>query len=215
MRLLAIDTSTNYLSLAVIDSAGKALAKFHRKAEMSHSSLLIPMIDRMLKKAGLRLKDIDGFVISIGPGSFTGLRIGVVTVKGLAYALKKPIVTVPTLDAIAHNVTDFRGLICPVLDAKKNKLYACLYRSDGRNLKRITRYLLLSAADLIKIINKRKTLFVGDATWIENISAVNWHPKAETVARLGLESFRRKKFVREEDLEPMYLYSRECDIKGI
>jgi len=160
MKLLAIDTSTNYLNLAVTDG-DRVIAKFHKKADMSHSSLLIPMIDKVLKKARLKLKDIDGFSISIGPGSFTGLRIGVTTVKGLAYAMKKPIVTVPTLDAIADNAKEFAGLVCPVLDAKKNKVYACLYRSDGEKLKRASKYLLLGITDLIKIIGKRKTLFAN------------------------------------------------------
>lgn len=214
MKLLAIDTSTNYLSLAVTNG-DKVIARFHRKADMSHSSLLVPMIEKVLKKAKMKLKDIDGFCVSIGPGSFTGLRIGVTTVKGLAYALKKPIVAVPTLDAIADNARNFAGLVCPVLDAKKKKVYACLYKSDGKKLKRASKYLLLGAADLIKMIGKRETLFLGDAKGIEGIRDKKWHPRAQAVARLGLENFRKKKFVRPEDLEPLYLYSRECDIKGI
>lgn len=214
MKLLAIDTSTNYLSIAVTNG-DKVLAKFHRRADMSHSTLLVPMIDKVLKKARLKIKDIDGFCVSIGPGSFTGLRIGVTTVKGLAYALKKPIVTVPTLDAIAYNGRKFAGLICPALDAKKNKVYACIYKSDGKKLKRASKYLLLGTADLIRIIGKREALFLGDAKGIEGIRDKDWHPRAQVVARLGLENFRKKRFVKPEDLEPMYIYSRECDIKGI
>ena len=151
MKLLAIDTSTDRLSLAVTDG-DKVIGRFHRPAKRSHSRLLIPSIDKLLKKAKLKLKDIDGFVVSIGPGSFTGLRIGVTTVKGLAYSLRKPIVTVPTLNAIAHNIKNFRGIICPVLDARKNKVYACIYRSDGNTIKRISKYLLLPMADLVDMI---------------------------------------------------------------
>ena len=138
MKILAIDTSTDYLSLAVLDN-GKVLAKFHQKTSMRHSILLVPTIDKMLKRARLKVKDIDCFAISIGPGSFTGLRIGVTVIKGLAYALKKPVVAVPTLDVIAWNAQNFKGMICPVLDARKNKVYACIYRSDENAVKKISK----------------------------------------------------------------------------
>ncbi len=220
MRILAIDTSTDFLSLAILKNE-KILARFHKKAEMRHSVLLVPMIDKLLKKAKIGLKNIDCFAISIGPGSFTGLRIGVTVVKGLAYALKKPIVAVPTLDVIAWNAVKFKGIICPVLDARKNKVYACIYKSDGKSMKRITNYLLLSVSDLLKKIRlmRYNVLFLGDA--VEQIFAgpakikvADWRPKAEVVARLGLEYFKKERFVKAQALEPMYLYSRECDITG-
>lgn len=214
MRLLAIDTSTDYLSLAVMANK-RIVSRLHRKADRRHSSLLIPMIDKLLKKARLKLKDIDIFCISIGPGSFTGLRIGVTTVKGLAYSLRKPIVVAPTLDVIAQNARGFYGIICPVLDAKKNKVYACLYKSDGKVIKRISKYLLLPVQDLIKKVKKIKDniLFLGDI--VEKKYTKDWHPRAEIAARLGLENFKKRRFVKPEDLEPLYLYSKECDIKGI
>lgn len=228
MKILAIDTSTDHLSLAVLDG-DHAIARIHKKAPMSHSKLLVPMIDKLLKKAGLEPKDIDAFAIGIGPGSFTGLRIGVATVKGLAYALEKPIIAVPTLDAIAQNAKSFKGIICPVLDAKKDKFYASLYRSDGKIVKRISRYLLLAAKDLMeKVAGYDKILFLGDAVtknkisnpdwhqksdWKRFMFKLRWHPRAEVVAALALD--KKTKHTAPEDLEPMYLYSRECDIKGI
>ncbi|MDO8525569.1 MAG: tRNA (adenosine(37)-N6)-threonylcarbamoyltransferase complex dimerization subunit type 1 TsaB [Candidatus Omnitrophota bacterium] len=221
MTILAIDTSTDYLSLAIMRDE-KILARFHRRSRMRHSSLLVPMIDRLLKKARVKLEAIDCFAISIGPGSFTGLRIGAVTVKGFSYALNKPIVTVPTLDVIARNVKGFKGIICPVLDARKNKVYACLYKSDGKNVNKISKYLLLPAKELIeKTAGYDKIVFLGDGYCsseqrsCESRTSRHWHPKAEVVARLGAEYYRGKRFVTAEDLEPMYLYSRECDIKGI
>lgn len=224
MTILAIDTSTDYLSLAILKD-GRIAAKFHKRAHRRHSILLVPMIGKLLKKARLKVKDIDCFAISVGPGSFTGLRIGVTVVKGLAYALKRRIVAVPTLDAIADNAKSFKGLICPVLDARKNKVYACIYKSDGKTLKKISKYLLLPAADLLKKIKAMgyNVLFLGDAIGqifagdIERAPKIwgkNWHPKAEVVARLGAEDFKDKKFVKPKDLEPMYLYSKECDITG-
>lgn len=227
MTILAIDTSTDILSIAIVKN-GKALARFHRKANRRHSILLVPTIDMLLKKAGLKIKDIDCFAVSVGPGSFTGLRIGVTVVKGLAFALKKPIVAVPTLDVIAYNVLSHKGVICPVLDARKNKVYACLYRSDGKALKRLSKYMLLPMAELLKkTIKYDKVLFLGD--YIEERSFERsglsrsqdqillrkiWQPRAGAVARLGAEQARAKKFVKCEDLEPMYIYSKECDITG-
>ena len=90
MIILAIDTSSDYLSLAILKD-DRIIARFHKKANMRHSILLVPMIDKLLKKAKLKLKEIDCVVLSIGPGSFTGLRIGAATVKALAYSLAKPI----------------------------------------------------------------------------------------------------------------------------
>ncbi len=209
MTILAIDTSTDYLSLAIMRGE-KIVARFHRKLRMRHSSMLVPTIDRLLKKSRVKLESIDCFAISIGPGSFTGLRIGAVTVKGLSYALNKPIVAVPTLDVIAQNVKGFIGIICPVLDARKNKVYACLYKSDGKNINKISKYLLLSAEELMKkTAGYGKKVFLGDV-----IGLKSWYPKAEVVANLGAEYYRAKKFVTAEKLEPLYLYSRECDIIG-
>jgi len=221
MILLAIDTSTDYLSLAIL-KGGKTLARFHKKADRRHSILLVPMIDKLLKKVKLKVKDVDCFAISVGPGSFTGLRIGVTVVKGLAYALNKKIVAVPTLDVIAYNAVSYKGVVCPVLDARKNKAYACLYRSDGKKLKRLSKYLLLPLADLLKKTSKYdKVLFLGDCytdavkkLYNLHCVSVDYHPRAEVVARLGMEQTRLKKFVKPEDLEPMYIYSRECDITG-
>ncbi len=224
MIILAIDTSTDDLSLAILKD-DRLAAKFHKKAHRRHSILLVPMIEKLIKKVKLKLNEIDCFAISVGPGSFTGLRIGVTVVKGLAYALKKRIVAVPTLDVIAYNAKSFKGVICPVLDARKNKVYACIYRSDGKYLKRLSKYLLLPLEELLKKLDKYdKVVFLGDY----NTAAVtsrclhlhrggvrDWHPKADVVAKIGAEYFKNRKFVKAEDLEPMYIYSRECDIKGI
>ena len=228
MKILSIDTSTDFLSVTITDGA-KVLARYHRPSHRNHSRLLVPIIARLIEKAGLiqnrgmnsypgsGSSSIDGFCVSVGPGSFTGLRIGVVTVKGLAYASGKPIVAVPTLDIIARNAKGFKGIVCPVLDAKKNKVYACLYKSDGVNFKKISKYLLVPAESLLKMTEEYdKVLFLGDGVKLvgreEKIK--NWHPRADVAAGLAIESFKKKRFVSPEKLEPMYIYSMECDIKG-
>ncbi|MDD5495800.1 MAG: tRNA (adenosine(37)-N6)-threonylcarbamoyltransferase complex dimerization subunit type 1 TsaB [Candidatus Omnitrophica bacterium] len=220
MKLLAIDTSTDYLSIAVMDDE-KVLGRFHKEIGRNHSDLLIPTIDKVMKKSRIRLKDVGLFCIGIGPGSFTGLRIGVATVKGLAYSLKKPVVAVPTLDAIANNVRSFKGFICPVLDARKNKVYACIYRSDGENIKRISGYLLLSVDELKKKLKKKDIFFLGDGLALLKPAGIpvektlsEWQPRAEVIGHIGLENFKKRRFVKPEELEPLYLYSRECDVTG-
>jgi tRNA threonylcarbamoyladenosine biosynthesis protein TsaB len=227
MKLLAIDTSTKFLSVAVINGS-KVLASYHRRADMSHSSRLMPTIESVLKKAKVKLADIKGLAISIGPGSFTGLRIGATAVKAMAFALKKPVVAVPTLDAIAENAAKFTGLICPVLDAKKEKVYAALYESDSKRLKRISKYLLMQADELvgkIRSMGSKRVLFLGDGVDVykerlEKVGAgiefygTNWQPRSSVVAALAAGKFKERAFSDIFDLVPLYLYSKECDVKG-
>jgi tRNA threonylcarbamoyladenosine biosynthesis protein TsaB len=222
VKLLALDTSTEYLTLAITDGV-KIIGRMHKRAPRSHSSLLMPMIERLLKKARLKLKDLDGFCIGVGPGSFTGLRIGVATVKGLAFVTGKPIATVPTFDAIAANAARLRGTVCVVLDARKNKVYGCFYRLNGKgSVRKLSPYLLVPVDELLKKCEKYDTLyFMGDyAERIAplcgraKIASAQWHPRAVSIAALGTDLFRKKKFVSAEKLEPMYIYSHECDITG-
>lgn len=257
MKILAIDTSTKYLSLAIVDN-DKILAGFHEKEDMKHSSLLIPTIDKLLKKCDLKLsrhcyrvagsrqtkissgKNIDAIALSIGPGSFTGLRIGVATCKGINLALGIPIIAVPTLDVIAYNFIDEKEqILCPLIDAKKQKVYACFYKKPSPDLvglgtkthpdlrglervKRLTDYMLLDIEGLLEKIDK-PTLIFGNAIKLygarcENnplvrISTKDWHPKAEIVAKLGLAKGSRRQFTNPDKLAPMYLHSKYCQVK--
>lgn len=217
MKLLAIDTSTDHLSVAVATEE-KILGKFYGLVGRNHSRLLVPKIEALLKKCRIKPGDIDCFGVSVGPGSFTGLRIGVTTIKGLAYALNKKIVTIPTLDVIAYNAKKFHGIVCPILDARKKKVYAALYKSDGATMKKISKDLLLSVEELLaKTAKHKNVLFLGDGVALTGRPAneeIDWHPRPEGLARMAIEQYMRKKFVSVEDLEPLYLYSRECDITG-
>jgi tRNA threonylcarbamoyladenosine biosynthesis protein TsaB len=196
---------------------GRIAARFHRKVGREHSTLLVPTISKMLAKARLKLKDAGLIAVGIGPGSFTGLRIGAAVAKGLSYVSGVPIAAVPTFDAIALNALGEKGVICVVMDARKNKVYGCFYKSDGMKIKRISRYLLVPADELLKLSGKYdKVVFLGDGVGLvgARVNVAAWYPKAEAIAALGWEMFREKKTVAAEDLEPMYLYSRECDITG-
>src|SRR3989338_3422719 len=134
MNILAFDTSSKHFSLAVAKD-GKTLHSRSIFLKKVLSGSIMPAILGILKKAGLTLAKLDGFAVGLGPGSFTSLRVGLSTVKGLAYALKKPVVGIPSLDVLALNVKE-DGQICVVCDAKRNMVYACLYQKKGKELKR-------------------------------------------------------------------------------
>ena len=225
MKVLGIDTSSKNLSVAIVEN-NKLLAEFNGKVHLRHSQDLIPTIKSLLKTSGFKLEDLDGFALSIGPGSFTGLRIGVSTVKGLSLALPKPIAAVPTLDVIAGNFSADAPNICAVVDAKKNKIYACIYARESGTIKRKSDYLLVTPEELLKNLHNT-VVFLGDGIACYRERIVNqvptarfteeklWFPKASVVASLGLEKLSKGETVSGDELVPMYLYSRECSIRGV
>ncbi|MBU0467809.1 MAG: tRNA (adenosine(37)-N6)-threonylcarbamoyltransferase complex dimerization subunit type 1 TsaB [Candidatus Omnitrophica bacterium] len=138
MRILSIDTSTKHFSLAVSENE-KVLSSKNLKSKKVLSSTIIPAIEQVLKKAGVTLSQIDGFAVGLGPGSFTGLRVGVSTVKGLAYATNKPIVGIPSLDVLALNIKRKNAQVCTICDAKRNMVFGCVYDKEGLNIKKKNR----------------------------------------------------------------------------
>ena len=142
MKILGIDTSTPIGSVALID--GDNLAAEHTlNILQAHSSRLMPAIDTVLKWSDITADDLDGCAVGIGPGSFTGIRIGVATIKSLCYALNKPIVGVSTLEAIAYNLRWTNGIICSLLDARRSEIYGTIFEG-GTEWQRISEDLCLS-----------------------------------------------------------------------
>src|SRR5262245_37010850 len=132
MRLLAVETSTLTGGVAVLDG-GAVVAESRVSVAVTHGERLMAAIDGVLRAARWQLADVEAFAVGLGPGSFTGLRIGLSTVKGLAFATGKPVAGVPTLDALAWRLPFCAYPVCPILDAKKNEVYAALYRTlEGR-----------------------------------------------------------------------------------
>lgn len=127
MKVLTVDTATIVATAAVVDE-NKLICETIVNFQKKHSEKLMPAIDHMLADAGLAIQDMDAFGIVNGPGSFTGLRIGMATVKGFAQALGKPVVPVSTLEALAYNLPYADGIICPILDAQRAQVYTGLYR---------------------------------------------------------------------------------------
>ena len=160
MNILAVDTSALTASVALMQD-GQITGELSFTTKLTHSQTLMPMIDELLKSTNLNIKDIDRFAVSTGPGSFTGLRIGIGTIKGLSYGLDTGVVCVNTLEALAHNVSPSPFLICPIMDARRNQVYNALYRSSGNELLCVEQPRALSIEELCLSLNE-KTIFVGD-----------------------------------------------------
>lgn len=164
MKILSIDSSTECAACAIMEN-DKLLGEINYNNKKQHSVVLMPMIDTLLKNLKLDISSIDGFVISKGPGSFTGLRIGASTVKGFSQGTGKPFVGVSSLDALAYNMAFTSGIICPMLDALRNNVYTALYLFNDDKLERLTEYMVISIDDLISLLKKQKQpyCFIGDA----------------------------------------------------
>ena len=160
MLVLGVETSTMQGGAALVGDEGLC-SEYTLNVAATHSERLLPTIDRMLRDAGVGLDALSGLAVSIGPGSFTGLRIGLSTVKGLAYATGLPVVSVPTLEALASTVAFAREQVCPVLDARKQEVYAALFRCERGELVRIMEDTALAPEALCSKI-RRPTIFLGD-----------------------------------------------------
>lgn len=163
MRILAIDAATKVLSIAVIED-DNVLATSALNVGKTHSERLLPIIEQTLKLASIELKTMDAIAVTIGPGSFTGLRIGISTAKGLAKTLGVNLIPVTTLEALAYNGRYMDKLICPVLDARKDEVYTALYDEKGNVLMEETAMHPKLLAETIKEqYPNKKVVFLGDA----------------------------------------------------
>ena len=162
MKILGIDTSTPIGSVALID--GESLVAEHTlNIVKAHSSRLMPAIDTVLKWGDITAEELDGCAVGIGPGSFTGIRIGIATIKSLCYALDKPIIGVSTLEAIAYNLRWTEGLICPILDARRNESYGAIFRG-GDEWQRLTDDWCLPIEAVLAEIETRRALLPESET---------------------------------------------------
>lgn len=163
MKILALDTSGMVASVAVVQD-GDLLAEYTVNHKQTHSQTLLPMLDAAVQMIQLKLDTIDAIAVAAGPGSFTGLRIGSATAKGLGLALDKPLIGVPTTQALAYNLYGAAGVICPIMDARRNQVYTGVYAfADGRM--QILQEQM--AADIHQVIEKLNELgqpvtFCGD-----------------------------------------------------
>ena len=162
MRILAIESSSLVASVAIVED-GVTLAEYTANFKMTHSQTLLPMIDSMVSLFGIDLSTIDAIAVSGGPGSFTGLRIGSATAKGLGLALDKPLIHVPTLDGTAYNLYGAKGLICPIMDARRNQVYTGIYRFE-QEFEVVMEQDAMDMGELIEKLNGmgERVIFLGD-----------------------------------------------------
>lgn len=226
MRILGVDTSTSCGGLGLIDDdAVVAEYAFHR--EETPSAQLLPAIQALLQEARLTINEIDGMAVSLGPGSFTGLRVGLSAVKGLALAVEKPVVGVPTLDALASHLPFTPSLICPMVDARKGEVYTALYkqRAGGGGVEQVTPYQVLSPSRLLEALASHETIFLGDGVEVygelieEHLGAkALFAPphlrflRGTTVAERGLQRIMQGERDDISSLVPIYVRASDAEI---
>ncbi len=219
MKILGLDSSGLVASVAVICD-DSLLGEYTINYKKTHSQTLLPMLHEVAEMTELDLNTIDAIAIAGGPGSFTGLRIGSATAKGLGLALNKPIVSVPTVEALAYNLAGHRDLVCPLMDARRNQAYTGLYAFDGNALQVRRQQCAVGIDEIVSDINAQNApvVFLGDgvpvfAGYIKEHCAVPYSyapphlnkQRAGAVAALGMLYFSQGKYERAEDHKPEYL----------
>lgn len=241
MKIVGIDTSTAAASVALVEN-GKLLLEEVRRGHFqneayapfagrsNHAEVILPLLEALLKRAGMSLGEINAFALSIGPGSFTGLRIGLSTIKGLTFGWDIPVVGVSTLWGHAARVPDWEGWICPFLDARKHEVYGALFRRQGGLLERVLDDLVASPEKMLQFARtmdgEDRWLFIGDGveTYRDSILHVfgerasmtlgdDCPSTASAIAILGEGHLQQGKFDSVGELVPVYLRPSEAELK--
>jgi tRNA threonylcarbamoyladenosine biosynthesis protein TsaB len=223
MKILALDTATASCSVAVIEGES-LLAELTTVIAQTHSRHLLSMVATAIGMAGLKADQLDGFAVSIGPGSFTGLRIGISSIKGLAFSLRKPVVGISSLAALAWQCNPTPYLICPVIDARKKEVYFGRYRFNDGQMKAEGREQVASPAEAVRGINET-CVFVGSGAslyqekivaglgGLAQFAAQAQHTiRASTVAWLSLGRFKQKQTDDVELLVPHYIRKSDAEL---
>ena len=222
--ILAIETSTPVCGAALVQT-GRLLAEINVQTGNTHSERLMPQLERLFLLAGADRAELAALAVSIGPGSFTGLRIGLTTAKTLAYAWGKPIVGVPTLEALAYGCPCADGWVAALLDAQKGRVYRAIYRWQAGRLCEISPVEIAPAAAVVGELaalpapvmvvgeSVREHLALLDATHGRVVAAPEaaLMPRAAAVAMLGYEKWRQGAAVRPEELNPFYVRRAEAE----
>jgi len=223
MKVLAIETSTMLGGVAIADEKG-LIAETRLNVKSTHSERLMATIDEQLRQSDMALGDIDAFAVASGPGSFTGLRIGLSAAKGLCYATGKPLVMVPTLEAFARSFPFSRHPVCVMLDARRGEVYAAVFQWDGRFIKLLDEVSAMPE-DLFKDVDSPVVLAgEGAQVYRERLVAVlgeramfapfvTMVPSPANVAMLGLEKALQGEFTDVSAAEPFYIRKSEAEVK--
>ena len=218
MRILALDSSGLVATVAIMEEE-QTIAEYTVNYKKTHSQTLLPMLDEIVSMTEFDLNTIDAIAVAGGPGSFTGLRIGSATAKGLGLALNKPLIHVPTVDGMAYNLFGNTGLICPIMDARRNQVYTGIYRFETE-FKVVEEQLAISVQDLIGKLNQygEKVTFLGDGVpvyraQLEEGLRVEYQfapaqmnrQRAASVGALGMQYLKEGKVESAKDHQPDYL----------
>lgn len=225
MRILALDSSGLVASVAVVDSTESGeelLAEYTVNYKKTHSQTLLPMLDEVARMIELDLQTVDAIAIAGGPGSFTGLRIGAATAKGLGLAIKKPLIHVPTIAGLAYNLWGASGIICPIMDARRGQVYTGIYRFEDGRLKTLEDQMAISIeklADKLKTYQEKVT-FLGDGVPVfrqgleQDLMTdceISFAPanmnrqRAASVGTLGIQYYKEGKIETAMEHQPDYL----------
>ncbi|MCR4777418.1 MAG: tRNA (adenosine(37)-N6)-threonylcarbamoyltransferase complex dimerization subunit type 1 TsaB [Lachnospiraceae bacterium] len=219
MKILGLDSSGLVASVCLMED-DTLLAEYSVNHKKTHSQTLLPMLDEIVKMVEADLSEIDAIAVAAGPGSFTGLRIGSATVKGLAFALNKPVVSVPTTAGIAANLFNTEGLICPIMDARRSQVYTGTYCFKDGKMITLTEQRAMSIEELIEELNEKgeTVTFLGDGVQVyknvieEKIKVPYFFApahlskqRAGAVAYVGMQLFKEGKYEDGKDHTPVYL----------
>ena len=225
MKILAIDSSSLVASVAVVED-DIMVAEYTINHKKTHSQTLLPMIDEISKMAEIDLSNVDAIAVSGGPGSFTGLRIGSATAKGLGLVWNKPLVHVPTVDAMAYNLYGTDKLICPIMDARRNQTYTGIYEFVNGEFEILVEQCAISIEELIDKINEldREVIFLGDGVPVfkdildEKLTVAHSYApahmnrqRAGAVAVLGGLYYANGKYETAAEHEPNYLRQSQAE----
>ena len=218
MRILALDSSGLVATVAIVEDE-QTVAEYTVNYKKTHSQTLLPMLDEIVKMTEFDLNTIDAIAVAGGPGSFTGLRIGSATAKGLGLALNKPLLHVPTVDGMAYNLFGCKGLICPMMDARRNQVYTGIYRYENQ-FETVEEQMAISVEELIEKLNQygEQVTFLGDGVPVyENLlkeglkipysfapAHVN-RQSAAAVGALGMQYYKEGKIETAKEHQPDYL----------
>lgn len=225
MKILGVDSSGMVASVALVCD-DIMVAEYSVNYKKTHSQTLLPMLDEIVKMTEQELSEIDAIAVAAGPGSFTGLRIGSATVKGLGLALDKPIVSVPTCHALAYNMCGTDKLVCPIMDARRNQVYTGIYEFENGELKVISDQMAVDINELTDTLNDigRTVIFLGDGVPVykdvieENMKcSFEFAPahmnrqRAGAVATLGAHYFEQGIYENADVHKPVYLRKSQAE----
>ena len=228
MRILALDSSGLVASVAVVEDGAmddQVVAEYTVNYKKTHSQTLLPMLDEIVKMTEMDLNTVDAIAVAGGPGSFTGLRIGSATAKGLGLALKKPLIHIPTLEGLAYNLCGITDIVCPIMDARRGQVYAGIYEFKNQEIQVLEDQMAVPIEELGEKLKKylkegRRVTFLGDGVPVhkaklteeilpgENITfapANMNRQRAASVGTLGMQYYKEGKIETAMEHQPDYL----------